>query len=57
VLVLPSHNDCFRGLHARLDQLAREQEEALEKLRTGLRAPQRVVDVFPLPVPPPDRAG
>jgi glyoxylase-like metal-dependent hydrolase (beta-lactamase superfamily II) len=47
VLVLPSHNDCFRGLHARLDQLAREQEEALEKLREGLREPKRVVDVFP----------
>ena len=33
VLVLPAHNECFRGLHARIDALARGQERALERLR------------------------
>jgi glyoxylase-like metal-dependent hydrolase (beta-lactamase superfamily II) len=46
VLVLPSHNECFRGLHERLEQLATGQEEALRKLRERLREPRRVVDVF-----------
>ncbi len=47
VLVLPSHNACFRGLHARLDELGHGQERALQRLRDALRRPQRVVDVFP----------
>ncbi|HEX2544856.1 MAG TPA: MBL fold metallo-hydrolase [Ramlibacter sp.] len=47
VLVLPSHNDCFHGLHARLEQLRSGQEEALARLREGLREARRVVDVFP----------
>jgi glyoxylase-like metal-dependent hydrolase (beta-lactamase superfamily II) len=46
VLVLPSHNDCFRGLHARLDRLEADQHDALRKLRERLREPRRVVDVF-----------
>lgn len=46
VLVLPSHNDCFRGLHARLDYLAASQERTLERLRKTLKEPRRVVDVF-----------
>lgn len=46
VLVLPSHNDCFRGLHARIAQLRQGQDAALERLRAALRAPGRVVDVF-----------
>ncbi|MBI5276458.1 MAG: MBL fold metallo-hydrolase [Burkholderiales bacterium] len=46
VLVLPSHNECFRGLHARLEQLEVGQHEALDKLRGALAQPQRVVDVF-----------
>lgn len=46
VLVLPSHNECFRGLHARLAQLESGQHEALRKLRDRLAQPQRVVDVF-----------
>lgn len=46
VLVLPSHNDCFRGLHARLDYLAASQERSLDRLRKTLREPRRVVDVF-----------
>jgi glyoxylase-like metal-dependent hydrolase (beta-lactamase superfamily II) len=46
VLVLPAHNDCFRGLHARLDYLAASQERALDRLRKTLREPRRAVDVF-----------
>ncbi|MBC5767026.1 MBL fold metallo-hydrolase [Ramlibacter albus] len=46
VLVLPSHNECFRGLHARLAQLEESQHEALDKLRVVLVEPKRVVDVF-----------
>jgi glyoxylase-like metal-dependent hydrolase (beta-lactamase superfamily II) len=47
VLVLPAHNDCFHGLHARIGQLAEGQEEAEVQLRKALETPQRVVDVFP----------
>lgn len=46
VLVLPSHNDCFRGLHARLDFLAASQERTLDRLRKTLGEPKRAVDVF-----------
>jgi len=46
VLVLPSHNECFRGLHARIDALAQGQERALGRLRRALQEPQRAVDVF-----------
>ncbi|TFZ02732.1 MBL fold metallo-hydrolase [Ramlibacter henchirensis] len=46
VLVLPAHNECFRGLHARLRQLETGQHEALDKLRERLREPRRVVDCF-----------
>lgn len=46
VLVLPSHNDCFRGLHARLDRLRHSQERSLERLRRALTEPRRAVDVF-----------
>jgi len=46
VLVLPSHNDCFRGLHARLDALATGQARALDRLRSRLLEPKRAVDVF-----------
>ena len=46
VLVLPSHNDCFRGLHARLDYLAAAQWQTLDQLRALLKEPRRVVDVF-----------
>jgi glyoxylase-like metal-dependent hydrolase (beta-lactamase superfamily II) len=47
VLVLPAHNECFRGLHARLDWLARGQEVSLQRLRRTLAEPRRAVDVFP----------
>jgi len=46
VLVLPAHNEPFRGLHARLDHLARSQERSLMRLRRVLSAPKRAVDVF-----------
>jgi glyoxylase-like metal-dependent hydrolase (beta-lactamase superfamily II) len=46
VLVLPSHNDCFRGLHARLDYLGASQHRSLDRLRRTLKSPKRAVDVF-----------
>lgn len=46
VLVLPAHNEAFRGLHARIDRLAASQERALGRLREALTQPQRAIDVF-----------
>ncbi len=46
VLVLPSHNEPFRGLHARLAQLRESQRKALGRLREVLREPRRAVDVY-----------
>ncbi len=47
VLVLPSHNEPFRGLHARIDALARGQQRSLERLRRSLKQePRRAIDVF-----------
>jgi glyoxylase-like metal-dependent hydrolase (beta-lactamase superfamily II) len=46
VLVLPSHNECFRGLHARVEHLARGQDRTLERLRRALKERKRAVDVF-----------
>ena len=46
VLVLPAHNEPFRGLHARLDHLAAGQERTLARLRRSLAEPRRTVDVF-----------
>lgn len=46
VLVLPAHNEPFRGLHARLDYLRASQLQALERLRVALTEPKRAVDVF-----------
>jgi glyoxylase-like metal-dependent hydrolase (beta-lactamase superfamily II) len=46
VLVLPAHNEPFRGLHARLDYLKRSQHQALDRLRAVLVEPRRAVDVF-----------
>ena len=47
VLVMPAHNEPFRGLHERLDQLAAGHMRGLERLRAFLREPRRAVDVFP----------
>ena len=46
VLVLPAHNECFRGLHARINALAQGQERSLERLRRSLQERKRAVDVF-----------
>jgi glyoxylase-like metal-dependent hydrolase (beta-lactamase superfamily II) len=46
VLVLPAHNEPFRGLHARIDYLERSQHQALDRLRQALSEPKRAVDVF-----------
>lgn len=47
VLVLPAHNDPFRGLHARIDDLIAGHEQGLARLRHRLAEPRRAVDVFP----------
>ena len=46
VLVLPAHNECFRGLHARLDYLGDSQRHVLDNLSRVLSEPRRAVDVF-----------
>ena len=47
VLVLPSHNEPYYGLHERLDSLKAGQDRALDRLRQSLAAgPQRIVDAF-----------
>jgi len=48
VLVLPSHNEPFRGLHARLDALIAGHEQRLTRLADELITPKRAVDVFAL---------
>ncbi len=46
VLVLPSHNEPFRGLHRRLQALRRGQLKSLDRLRRSLAEPRRAIDVF-----------
>ena len=46
VLVLPSHNEPFHGLHERIDTLASSVAKALAQLRETLQEPKRVIDVF-----------
>jgi glyoxylase-like metal-dependent hydrolase (beta-lactamase superfamily II) len=46
VTVLPAHNEPFRGLHARLDALAKDHHQTLERLLVSLKEPKRVVDLF-----------
>lgn len=46
VLVLPSHGDPFRGLHARIDGLVRGHETSLQRLMRSLKEPKRAIDVF-----------
>ncbi|MFA7665348.1 MAG: MBL fold metallo-hydrolase [Burkholderiaceae bacterium] len=46
VLVLPAHNEPFRGLHARLDYLRAGHRQALGRLRRRLAQPARAVAVF-----------
>ncbi|MEM7766881.1 MAG: MBL fold metallo-hydrolase [Pseudomonadota bacterium] len=46
VLVLPAHNEPFRGAHRRLTHLIDGHEVALTRLLRKLKTPQRVVDTF-----------
>jgi glyoxylase-like metal-dependent hydrolase (beta-lactamase superfamily II) len=46
VLVLPSHNEPFRGLHARLDELIAGHERRLTRVLGLLTTPRRALDVF-----------
>jgi len=46
VLVLPSHNEPFRGLHARLKSLIDGHEQRLARMHEELTQPKRAVDVF-----------
>ena len=46
VLVLPSHNEPFRGLHARLGALISGHEQRLAHVREALATPKRAIDVF-----------
>ncbi|TAM09083.1 MAG: MBL fold metallo-hydrolase [Nevskiaceae bacterium] len=46
VLVLPAHNEPFRGLHARLAALRAGHERGLSRLRNVLHEPHRVVDLY-----------
>jgi len=46
VLVLPSHNTPFRGLHARLERLIEGHENRLKRLEKALDEPQSAVELF-----------
>ena len=46
VLVLPSHNEPFRGLHERLDHLISGHERNLTRLLEYCAEPKRAVVVF-----------
>ena len=46
VLVLPSHNEPFVGLHARLTEMTESRHESLGRLSACLDQPKRAVDVF-----------
>lgn len=48
VLVLPAHDGPFRGLHARLAQLAAGHEERLTAVYESLAVPRRAIDLFQL---------
>ena len=47
ILVLPSHNEPFRGAHLRLDELIAGHESGMNKLSDLCGEPQRAIDVFP----------
>jgi glyoxylase-like metal-dependent hydrolase (beta-lactamase superfamily II) len=46
VLVLPSHNEPFRGLHARIEQLIEGHEQALLRVHEALSEPKTAADIF-----------
>lgn len=47
VLVLPAHNEPFRGVRLRLDELIDGHETGMEKLLALCTEPKRAVDCFP----------
>jgi glyoxylase-like metal-dependent hydrolase (beta-lactamase superfamily II) len=47
ILVLPSHNEPFRGAPLRLQELIDGHEEGMDKVRELCAEPKRAVDVFP----------
>ncbi|SFF52724.1 Glyoxylase, beta-lactamase superfamily II [Fontimonas thermophila] len=47
-LVLPAHNEPFRGLHARLASLREGHTRSLDRLYAALDSPQRAVDLLGL---------
>ena len=44
--MLPSHNEPFRVLHARLKTLISGHEQRLERMQVELGVPKRAVDLF-----------
>ncbi|WP_416908270.1 MAG: MBL fold metallo-hydrolase [Polymorphobacter sp.] len=46
LLVLPAHNEPFRGLHTRLDQLATDHHAKLEKLTAFCSTPRTAFESF-----------
>ena len=46
VLVLPSHNDPFHGLHARIGQLIQGHEKALLRVTEALAERKTIADIF-----------
>ena len=46
VLVLPAHNEPFRGAHKRLDALIEGHELGLRRLLSRLDQPQQAIDLF-----------
>ncbi|MGB6308361.1 MAG: MBL fold metallo-hydrolase [Steroidobacteraceae bacterium] len=46
VLVLPSHNSPFTGLHARIEDLIASHHRGLRQLEALLASPKRAIDVF-----------
>ena len=46
VLVLPSHNEPFIGLHERLQNLIDGHEKSLARILSRLNEPKRAIDIF-----------
>lgn len=46
VLVLPSHNEPFIGLHERLHNLIEGHEKSLARILSRLNEPKRAIDIF-----------
>jgi glyoxylase-like metal-dependent hydrolase (beta-lactamase superfamily II) len=47
LLVLPAHQDLYKGIHERLTELIKYHENALSQLYDMCSEPRRAVDVFP----------